>query len=270
MEIGDLVTRKSYNDDIIFIILNILNGVAYLASINYRLNADSPLSDLNLVCNKNNSSYFMEKNKHSNSNTTLSNNEPDRRIIPHSIMNIFKKNFASNTLILHIDGDKFYLKESMKQYKFSRVNVLGFAIHENKQPEAIKDLLNKYNPKIIVITGHDSLINDKPNSTNINDYKNSKYFIDSTKIARSFNSDYNDLVIISGGCKSNYEELMNAGANFASSPERKLINITDPVNIACLLATSSKENQLDIDYFINKIPLEPGCIGGIATCGQYL
>ena len=44
--IGDYVTRKSYNNDIVFKIVSIHNNVAYLKGVNVRLFATSFLFDL--------------------------------------------------------------------------------------------------------------------------------------------------------------------------------------------------------------------------------
>ena len=46
--IGDYVTRKSYNNDIVFKIVSIHNNVAYLKGVNVRLFATSFLSDLKI------------------------------------------------------------------------------------------------------------------------------------------------------------------------------------------------------------------------------
>ncbi len=45
-EIGDLVTRNSYNNDTVFEITDIINDVCYLKGINIRLKADSEIEDL--------------------------------------------------------------------------------------------------------------------------------------------------------------------------------------------------------------------------------
>ena len=45
-QVGDLVTRISYNHDIVFKILNIRGEVAYLKGEQVRLYADAPLEDL--------------------------------------------------------------------------------------------------------------------------------------------------------------------------------------------------------------------------------
>ena len=49
LKIGDFVTRKSYNNDLLFVIVDIVSDVAYLKGINVRLYADSYLDDLVLV-----------------------------------------------------------------------------------------------------------------------------------------------------------------------------------------------------------------------------
>ena len=45
--VGDLVTRKSYNNDTLFKIISIEGNYAYLKGVNVRLYADSSLDDLN-------------------------------------------------------------------------------------------------------------------------------------------------------------------------------------------------------------------------------
>ena len=44
--IGDIVTRKSHNNDTYFEIIDIDSDIAYLKGINIRLEADSNLNDL--------------------------------------------------------------------------------------------------------------------------------------------------------------------------------------------------------------------------------
>ena len=45
-KIGDLVTRKSYNNDVVFKIIDIKDDVYYLKGVNVRLCADSDYDDL--------------------------------------------------------------------------------------------------------------------------------------------------------------------------------------------------------------------------------
>ena len=44
--IGDIVTRNSYDNDIFFEIVDINSDIAYLKGINIRLEADSDINDL--------------------------------------------------------------------------------------------------------------------------------------------------------------------------------------------------------------------------------
>ena len=45
-DIGDLVTRKSYNNDTVFVITDIIDDIYYLKGLNIRLIADSNKEDL--------------------------------------------------------------------------------------------------------------------------------------------------------------------------------------------------------------------------------
>ena len=173
-----------------------------------------------------------------------------------------------NGLVLHIDSDISCLKQCISLYKYLNVNVIGVVIEEYKQPQYILYLLNKYNPNILVITGHDCCKNSNPYSRNINDYKYSKYFIQSVLLARRYNPDTNKLVIIAGGCQSYYELLINAGANFASSPERISITITDPVYIAYKLFNTPSNMVVTIDSLYDAFHFDYGSFGGINTYGQ--
>ena len=91
-----------------------------------------------------------------------------------------------NGTILHLDGDKRYSEKSIKYYKKLGLNAIVRNIPEYKQPKVVKQLLGKYNPDILVITGHDAMIKSDTNFNNIYNYRNSKHFVDAVKEARSF------------------------------------------------------------------------------------
>ena len=61
--------------------------------------------------------------------------------------------------ILHLDGDKTYSEKSARYYKKMGLNFIVKNISENKQHLVVKDYIRKYNPDILVLTGHDR--NDK-------------------------------------------------------------------------------------------------------------
>ena len=48
--VGDFVTRKSYNNDIVFRVIDIQGDAYYLCGVSIRLFADSSLDDL-VICN---------------------------------------------------------------------------------------------------------------------------------------------------------------------------------------------------------------------------
>ena len=79
----------------------------------------------------------------------------------------------------------------------------------------------------------------------ISNYRNSGYFIKAVEEARKVNK-REDLVIFAGACQSYYEEIMVAGANFASSPARILIDFMDPLIVAEKIATTSEKKFVTI------------------------
>ena len=60
-----------------------------------------------------------------------------------------------NGIILHLDGDKRYSDKSVKCYKQLNLNAIVRNVPENKQEYVVYDLLNRYKPDVLVITGHD-------------------------------------------------------------------------------------------------------------------
>ena len=77
----------------------------------------------------------------------------------------------------------------------------------------------------------------------LSNYRNSKYFIQTVREARRYDRDYNkDTVIFAGACQSFFEALIMAGANFASSPARILIDYKDPLIVAQKIALAD-ENE---------------------------
>ena len=270
MHVGEIVTRKSYNNDINFVIQDIKDDQAILVGIDFRLIADAKLSDLEEVATR--SSFMIEKVKERLKEGMLLNAytvQDDEDLIGQ------KEELNSPILsgkcygkVLHIDANTFYLEQCLRQYMKLGVPVIGTSVPENSQPHVIMELLKKNRPNILVITGHDALVKGCTKCNNIDDYLNSRYYVESIKIARTYSNNYDELVIIAGGCKSYYEELMRAGANFASSPNRILINVTDPVYIACKIAMTSIKEVVDIDAMLDELAINTGKVGGIETRGQ--
>lgn len=241
MKIGDLVTRNSYNNDIVFVIKDIKENIAYLVGKEDRLLADSPISDLVPA-------------------TRVTKFEPES-----DFSNLNRDEFFyMPAKILHIDGDEEYLKKSMEYYKKCGIKAVGKQISESKMPDEIEDILISVKPDILIITGHDAHFNKKKDGG----YKNSKYFIEAVKKARNYESSHEKLVIIAGACQSDYENLLISGANFASSPKRVNIHALDPSIIAVNIALTSKTDSIDIKRLLSKTKYGADGIGGLVSNGM--
>lgn len=139
----------------------------------------------------------------------------------------------------------------------------GISLAENVIHKKIFDLISEYKPDIVVITGHDALLNKGNNSQ----YENSDNFSLAIKEARKYEKNQDKLIIIAGACQSNYELLIKSGANFASSPKKINIHALDPAIIASSLAMSEKNKSIDLLKVIKKTKYGSDGIGGIITNG---
>ena len=242
--IGDYVTRNSYNNDIVFRIIDIRDDICYLKGVYVRLYADSLKSDL-VKCNKENEEDTFRPSIDEYRN--LNRNEY----------------FYLPGIILHLDGDNEYLERCMEFYKKNKIRAYGIHMKEVEMAGQIDGLLKKYNPDILVITGHDSFSRVKRKK-----YKNTSSFVEAVNIARNYERSHEKLFIIAGACQSNYEDLIKAGANFASSPKRINIHALDPAIVAACLSFSSKNNNIDIIKILEKTKYGSDGMGGIITKGS--
>ena len=71
-----------------------------------------------------------------------------------------------------------------------------------------------------------------------------------------------------GACQSYFEAIMFAGANFASSPARILIDFLDPLIIAEKIATTEKYKFITIDDIANQLRDGKKGVGGIGANGK--
>ncbi len=238
-KVGDLVTRISHENDVVFKIDKIIDNIAYLKGVNVRLCADSDISDLVLVTSKddNEDRDFYEKLE--------------------KIRNFERSDyFYIPGKILHVDGDREYLNRCLEFYK--KANVLAFGVYSEEKQMAsnIEKYLEDINPDIVVITGHDSLVK-----------QNSKYFADAVKVCRKYQKDYDKLIIIAGACQSEYDRLIKAGANFASSPKKINIHALDPAIIALSLSLCDKNKEINLIDLLDKTSNGKDGMGGVNTRG---
>jgi spore coat assembly protein len=276
---GDIVARKSYGGDIFFKIIKLFtraDGKEYarLKGLDMRLEATAPLEDLMKV-------EQVELNQYWH-NTQLKNMEKMKHIFVRrdeyrkSAMGRATRNntdviesFDLPGTLVHIDGDKEYLDMCLTSYKQLNMECHGYHIDEEKQAEKVIDILTEHNPDMLVLTGHDGLVKgaEEEDYRNIKKYHNSQYFINAVKAARIYEKSRDDLVIFAGACQSHYEGLLAAGANFASSPRRVLINAYDPVFVMEKVAYTSIYDPIPLKDVIASTITGFDGIGGVETPG---
>lgn len=256
---GDIVARKSYGKDILFIVNRIIKGkngnIVILRGLIERVEADSYIEDLEIV-----TSDIIKENLEKLQRKLNSRIKENRNYEIKKIYNTGK--------ILHLDGDRKYSEKSYFYYKKLGLKAVVKNIPEYKQPKVVYNLLKIYNPDILVITGHDGMIKKEKAYNDIYNYRNSKYFIETVKKAKEYEKSNNKkLVIFAGACQSYFEALISAGANFASSPARILIDFLDPLIVAEKVATTDKYKYITIDDFVKELRDGRKGIDGIGSNG---
>ena len=249
INVGDIVSRNKYNNDMLFKVEKIENDIYYLCGLEVRLCADTILSDLK--------------------KEELPEKEDDERIL--EVLNdiSFDKRddfFYIPGRILHVDGDSEYLKRCLRFYKAAGLNAYGIYDREENLYKNITKYLEDIKPDILIITGHDAYYKRK--GMDEKTYKNSDNFAKAISVARKYEKSYDKLKIIAGACQSNYEELINAGANFASSPKRVNIHALDPAIIAISISKTENTKELNLIELLSKTKCGKDGIGGIRTYGS--
>ncbi|AWI07622.1 sporulation peptidase YabG [Clostridium drakei] len=278
MKIDDIVVRKSYGKDITFKIIDVRenggNIIYTLKGINLRIIADSPEEDLEIV--PDNSQTKSEEVFSRKVNTSIKNVLSNRHEIDRAYKNIRTVDTSNKELtfgrpgrVLHVDGDPEYLDVCLKVYKQLKLDVVGKNIIESDQPKFIVDLVKKVKPDVVVITGHDSVSKDVSDYMNLDNYKNSKYFVKCVSELRNYEASYDDLIIFAGACQSCYEAILDAGANFASSPRRVLIHCLDPVFLCEKVAYANIGKVVSIQEALQNTITGTKGIGGLQTRGKY-
>jgi spore coat assembly protein len=260
MKLGEFVVRKSYGKDVTFRILELWGRIATLKGVQLRLFADSPVHDLEV--------------------TSEPQIEVDARAIPIARMQRsriednekkIEPYFELPGTILHLDGDANYLRKSIELYNKLNIPAEGYHLKEADMANALIQLLPKVTPDILVITGHDGIIKNmyQQDKYNLQSYRNSKFFVHAVHTARAYERNRDQLIIIAGACQSHFEALLQAGANFASSPARIFIHALDPVYIAAATAYTPIRETLNLrDVIMNTMSGLKG-LGGIETRGSY-
>ena len=282
IKVGDIVGRISYKSDVLFRVKDVCEDcgrrTAVLKGVDVRLVADAPVEDLEI---KGPEEILNYRHK-----TIEKNNEQMRKIITERQVRrkagdfraidpgkeeVVKEGnfFEVPGRVLHLDGDEEYLQKCMRSYLQMEVPAKGFYVPEKEQPQKVKEILAEHTADILVLTGHDGYLKGANNFSKVDNYHNSKHFAEAVREARKADPSRDGLVIFAGACQSHYESLLEAGANFASSPQRALIHAFDPVFLVEKIAYTPFSQLLCLkDIIENTITGEDG-IGGIETQGRF-
>jgi len=259
MKLGDFVVRKSYGKDVVFRIQELQGKVAVLKGVHFRLLADSPIDDLEEA-----------------------EPEPEEEMRGFPLLKQTKERLLGRAkteepffevpgTILHLDGDHSYLKKSIAVYNELHIPAEGYHLKESEMPEALRYLLPQVQPDIVVVTGHDGILKHRfdGDKQNIQNYKNSVHFVQAVRAARAYERNRDAMTIVAGACQSHFEALLQAGANFASSPSRILIHALDPVYVAAKAAYTSVKDTVNIFDVITHTVSGLKGLGGIETRGNF-
>jgi len=248
--------------------------IAVLKGIDYRLIADAPVHDL--VKPTKEEEDYKRKNIELKVREQFTRTRREERLIEEEVKqkNITNKLsqydfFGLPGRVLHLDGDEDYLERCLQKYKELNIEAIGEAVDEKEQPQIVLGLLRRYRPDILVLTGHDGIRKGAEDLDDLNNYHSSKYFVEAVKQARFFEKGRDELIIFAGACQSHFSALMKAGANYASSPQRVLIHIFDPVLVVEKLAKSSVRVTVPLDQVIGNTLTGIAGIGGIETKGKF-
>lgn len=275
-QVNDVVGRKSYNCDILFRIIDIreIDGKkeAILFGEEMRLIADAPFNDLTII-------NAEERNNREKTNQALL--EQSFALFSQEKELVRQKQEYERTdgyrytgdifqipgRVLHLDGDRTYLMKCLDLYEKIGIPVQGIYCNEKEMPERIGGFIKQYHPDILVITGHDAYTKSKGKKGDIEAYRHSKDFVQTVREARRVIPSRDQLVIFAGACQSHFESLIQAGANFASSPSRVNIHALDPVYIVAKISFTPFTESIRVwDVLRNTLTGEKG-LGGIDTKG---
>ncbi len=278
---GDIVGRISYNKDVIFEITKIIktssnNEICILKGITERIVADSPPEDLEIMDKRLVSEKIksIEDKIESRIQKCIKCGEYNvkRKSKMFYFINNEKRGENTNIYtgkILHLDGDRKYAKRALNYYNNLDLKAVVENIPEREQPRRVLGLLEKWNPDILIVTGHDKMFKKGQDLYKIENYKNSKYFIETVMIARKWeNSKGRNLAIFAGACQSYYEAIILAGANFASSPKRIMIDFIDPLIVAEKIAITDSNKYLRIEDIEEEIREGRAGVDGVGSMGK--
>ncbi|ENH95714.1 peptidase [Gracilibacillus halophilus YIM-C55.5] len=271
---GMLVTRYSHQHDIVFRVIEVNDDSVVLHGEELRLEADAPQDDLRLLPEEDirkRQEEIKEKEEYSyrlfRQDYQLLKEKKEQEHKQEGPRNV--QRFQLPVKVLHIDGDRLYLKKCIDLYQRLGLQVHGVYMKEDDVPFEIEALVKKVQPNMIVITGHDAYSEAKGSKKELSSYRNSRNFVEAVRKTRGLLPSLDQLVIFAGACQSHFESLIRAGANFASSPDRINIHALDPVYVVAKIAYTPFMDKVNVyDVIRNTLTGEKG-LGGMETRGLF-
>ncbi|MDI3309861.1 MAG: sporulation peptidase YabG, partial [Thermoanaerobacterium sp.] len=187
-KVNDIVVRKSHGFDLLFKVIDVIEnrGTRHylLHGLNMRIVADAPEDDL-LPASLTRINEYDEPYQRK-ANYLIKKIAQSKDLRKSNVMRSNRSEpYGKPGTVLHIDGDEGYLNICLDAYKKANIVAYGEIVDEKEQPDKVVALLSKYKPDILVLTGHDGVKNTR-NYSDLNNYRNSKYFVEAVKKARSY------------------------------------------------------------------------------------
>lgn len=269
MKQGGIVVRRSYGEDIQFRIEKIIGNLAILRGLEVRLLADAPLDDLIVKPVSAEEAYRGLEERAKERTTALAQEIEELTEGQRGEALRSEETFDLPGKVLHLDGDPRYMHKCMQVYGRLRIPAEGHYVPEADMATFLQRVLPEVKPDIVVITGHDGLYKNHESKDHLSSYKNSIHFVRAVQTVRSYERNRDALTVIAGACQSHFEALLQAGANFASSPARILIHALDPVQVAVKAAYTSIRDTVRIQEVLEGIQSGVRGIGGYETRGSF-
>ncbi len=257
---GDIVSLERQGQQLLYKVEKIDGDKVVLKGLFHRTSIVISREDSNLkVVNESDTKNFAD-------NAVKANESKIKEILKERNNRLPKNKSFMKPKLLHIDADENYLAICMKFYEVMGIEANGYVFDEPTQPRQVRALLKKHAPDILVVTGHD-IDRDDNQVYEVKDYENSTYYVETTKQARLYEHCKNGLVIIAGACQSDYERIMGAGANFASSPARIMIDVLDPSYISAIIAYTYFTDTVTPEEAVKYTTTKSKGFGGVETSG---
>ena len=275
MKQGDIVVRKSYGEDIQFRIETIKGNLAVLRGLEVRLLADAPLSDL-LPAPVTEEEIYRSWDAAAEQRTSELLRDVEAARMQELKRRGGRRGLPAAGRNLRTAGQGIASGRRPELYAKVHAGVWGLKVPaeghyvpEAEMADFLQYILPQSRPDIVVITGHDGLDKHYVNKHDLSSYRNSHNFVKAVQVVRRYERNKDALAVIAGACQSHFEALLQAGANFASSPARILIHALDPVHVAVKTAYTSIRDTVKVREVLRQTQSGTRGMGGFETRGSY-